>query len=71
MFVIVINSMQIDNVHVVVKKPVKFVQNSIKNLTKNVKIKIFDDNVNRAMSRKFIVNLNIYNLAINDDNYDD
>ena len=59
MFVIVINSMQIDNVHVVVKKPVKFVQNSIKNLTKNVKIKIVDDNVNRAMSRKFIVNLNI------------
>jgi len=40
MFVILINSMQIDDE--VVKNPVKLVQNSIKHLTKNVRIKMFE-----------------------------
>jgi len=32
---------------------------------------MFDYHINRAMSKKFVVNLNICNLAINNDNYDD
>jgi len=65
MFVTVINSMQI--VNEVVKKPVKFVQSSIRYLTKKVKIKMFDYHINCAMSNKFVVSLNICNLAINND----